>query len=180
MKRIFLLFLCAALLTGVAGCGDEPQTDPIGTPEESYAEQYVVDPVINRFILAFNKQERYVLAGMVQNADLSCTAYVDICQVTMVATQQGLHFSLTGGNTIEQQNRMLDIFYSIAQVIDPSCTDAQAQTAVDHFKSQTDVVTNHRVSNYVSVNAYVPIVHMDTVQVDCRMEFTATNYLPED
>jgi len=113
MKRIFLLFLCAALLTGVAGCGDEPQTDPIGTPEESYAEQYVVDPVINRFILAFNKQERYVLAGMVQNADLSCTAYVDICQVTMVATQQGLHFSLTGGNTIEQQNRMLDIFYGL-------------------------------------------------------------------
>lgn len=179
MKRFLLIFLCAALLMGVAGCGEEPQTDPIDSPEESYTEQYVADSVINRFILAFNEQERYVLAGMVQNADLSCTAYIDICQVTMVATERGLHFNLTGGNTVEQRNRMLDIFYSIAQVTDPSCTDAQAQAAVDHFKQQTSVVTNHRVSNYVSVNAYVPIVHMDTVQVDCRMEFTATNYLPE-
>ncbi len=182
MKRFLLLILCLILLLGAVGCGeDAPQNNkPTVTPDESYAEVYVLDPVINRFILAFNQQKRYTLAGMVQNADLSCTAYIDICQVTMRSTQRGLYFTLTGGNTEAQRNRMLDVFYSIAQVADPSCTDTQMQAALSHFTAQTDVVMNHRVSNDITVNTYVPVTQTDTVQVDCRMEFTATNYRPEE
>ena len=182
MKRFLLPILCLILLLGAVGCGeDAPQNNnPSSSVDESYAEQYVVDPVINRFLIAFKQQKRYTLAGMVQNTDLSCTAYIDVCQVTLRSTQRGLHFTLTGGNTEAQRNRMLDVFYSIAQVTDPSCTDTQMQTALNHFTAQTDPVMNHRVSNDITVNTYVPVIQTDTVQVDCRMEFTATNYLPEE
>lgn len=185
MKRLLVWMLCLALLLVPAGCGEEtpddtPQTSSAAESDESGENQYVVDPLINRFILAFEKQHRYVLAGLVQNTDLSCTAYVDVCKVTMRSSERGLHFTLFGGDTEEVRDRMLDIFYSIAQVTDPSCTDEQAQIAVNYLKSRTETIANHRVSNYVTVNAYVPIVQMDTVQVDCRMEFTATNYLPEE
>ena len=187
MKRILLTILCLILLLSAVGCGtshtdpdthtNKPTTDLSG---ESGPNQYVVDPVINRFILAFEKQNRYVLAGLTQNADLSCTAYLDVCQVTMHTTEHGLHFSLTGGDTEAVRNRMLDIFYSIAQVTDTTATNSQMDAAVSYLQAQTETITNHRVSNYVTVNAYVPIVNMDTVRVDCRMDFTATNYRPEE
>lgn len=184
MKRIALLLLCLAILIGAVGCGDAeptPQDKPtVSVPDESATPQYVVDPLINRFILEFEQQKRYVLAGLSQNSDLSCTGYIDVCQLTMRTTPQGLHFSLTGGDDIKARDRMLDIFYSIAQVADPSCTDSQMNAALTYLEAQTETITNHRVSNYITVNAYVPIVRLETVKVDCRMDFTATNYRPED
>lgn len=183
MKRCVLLILCVALLLCGMGCREQdptPQKDPVSTPETSGPNQYVVDPVINRFILEFEKQERYVMAGLVQNTDLSCVAYIDMCQVTMRATERGLCFSIVGGNTEDLRDRMLDIFYSIAQVVDPSCTDQQAQSAVDHLTASDRVITHYKVSADVTVDSYVPLASNPTVQVDSRMDFTALGYGAEE
>lgn len=183
MKRCVLLLLCVALLLCGVGCREQdpaPQNDPTGTPESDGVNQYVVDPVINRFILEFEKQERYVMAGLVQNADLSCVAYVDMCQVTMYSSERGLCFSIVGGTTEDLRDRMLDIFYSIAQVVDPSCTDQQAQTAVDYLTASDRVITHYKVSANVTVDGYVPLASDPTVTVDSRMEFAALGYTAEE
>ena len=183
MKRCLLLLLCVALLLCGIGCREqEPadKNDPVSTPESDGTNQYVVDPVINRFILEFEEQQRYVMAGLVQNADLSCVAYVDMCQVTMYSSDRGLCFSIVGGNTEELRNRMLDIFYSIAQVVDPSCTDQQAQTAVDYLTASDSVITHYKVSADVTVDGYVPLASDPTVTVDSRIEFTALGYTAEE
>ena len=183
MKRCLLLLLCVALLLCGMGCREqEPadKNDPVSVPESSGPNQYVVDPVINRFILEFEKQERYVMVGLMQNSDLSCVAYIDMCAITMRATERGLCFSIVGGNTEDLRNRMLDIFYSIAQVVDPSCTNQQAQTAVDYLTASDCVITHYKVSAVVTVDSYVPLASNPTVQVDSRMDFSAIGYKAED
>lgn len=183
MKRCVLLMVCVALLLCGTGCREQdpaPQNNPVSTPETSSPNQYVVDSVINRFILEFEKQPRYVMAGLVQNADLSCTAYIDMCEVSMRSTERGLYFSIIGGSTEEMRDRMLDIFYSIAQVTDPSCTDQQAQSAVDHLTASDRVITHYKVSADVTVESYVPLASNPTVQVDSRMDFTALGYGAEE
>lgn len=183
MKRMVALLLCAVLLLGLVGCGKDTGEDPAtSTPvEESYPEQYVVDPVVNRFVVAFKKQTRYTLAGLAEDGNRVCSAYIDHYPVTITSTDRGLHFAISGGSTPDQQNRILDIFYSIAQVVDPSCTDAQAQAAVTFLKSRTEIETNYRVCNGVLVNSFVPITEVAAanIHVDCRMDFTALDYLPE-
>lgn len=179
MKRLLLFCLCAALLLGCVGCGKEP-AEPANSADESLPAKYAIDPNVDLFIQAFDKQTRYTLAGLTHNGDYSCTAYIDLCQLTITPTPKGLHFALTGGSTEEQRDRMLDVFYSVAQAADASCSDAQAQAAVSYLRAQTESVGNYRISNYVTVTAYVPIVNMDTVKVDCRMEFVATNYQPAE
>lgn len=183
MKKLLLLLLCCALLTGAVGCGKNPAAtnpnDP-SIPEESGPPQYVVDPMINQFIIDFNQQNRYTLAGLAQKGDLSCTATIDHCQLTITATKHGLYFTLTGGNEEAQRDRMLDVFYSVAQVADPTFTDAQAQTTVDFLKAQTTTVTNRKAGPYVVVNSYVPIIETNNVRVACRMDFTSSYYLSEE
>ena len=183
MKRCVLLLLCIALLLCGVGCREQdstPQNNPVSTPESSGPNQYVVDPVINRFILEFEKQQRYVLAGLTQNSDLSCVAYIDMCEITMRTTERGLCFSIVGGTTEELRDLMLDIFYSIAQVVDPSCTDQQAQTAVDYLTASDRVITHYKVSADVTVDSYVPLASNPTVTVDSRMDFTALDYGAEE
>ena len=184
LKRILLIALCLTLLLGIVGCGEDTTETPATTTtttttaqDDDALPQYVVDEQINRFILAFEKQTRYELAGLTQNSDLSCTAYIDTCTLTMRSTQHGLLFSIDGGHTEKERSRMLDIFYSIGQTTDPSCSNSQMDTAVAYLAAQTENVGNYRVSNYVKVLAYIPIVNQDTVKVPCRMEFLATNYL---
>lgn len=181
MKRVLLIALCMALLMGTVGCGrdaaETPSAPTTTTTTTTGTPQYVLDEQINRFILAFKQQQRYVLAGLTQNADRSCTAYIDVCEITMRSTKSGLLFSITGGHSAKDRDRMLDIFYSVGQVTDPSCTNSQMESAVRYLAAQTETVGNYRVSNYVKVAAYVPIINLETVKVPCRMEFLATNYL---
>lgn len=183
MKKLLFVLLCLCLLTGAVGCGKTPAaTNPLDPEisETSGPPQYVVDPLINRFILAFNQQTRYTLAGLTQKGNLSCTATIDQCELTLTSTKYGLHFSLTGGREEAQRDRMLDIFWSVAQAADPSCSNQQAQNAVDYCTAATDTVVNHKVSQYVTINSYVPITRTNSVTVDCRMDFTASNYMPEE
>ena len=120
------------------------------------------------------------MAGLMQNTDLSCVAYIDLCQVTMRATERGLCFSIVGGNTEDLRNRMLDIFYSIAQVVDPSCTDQQAQTAVDYLTTSDRVITHYKVSADVTVDSYGPQASSSGVHEDSRMDFSAIGYGAEE
>lgn len=183
MKRCVLLLLCISLLLCGVGCREQDpvnKNDPVSIPESSGPNQYVVDPVINRFLLEFEKQQRYVLAGLTQNSDLSCVAYIDMCEITMRTTERGLCFSIVGGNTEDLRERMLDIFYSIAQVVDPSCTDQQAQMAVDYLAASDRVITHYKVSADVTVDSYVPLASDPSVQVDSRMDFSAIGYKTEE
>ena len=184
LKRILLIALCLTLLLGIVGCGEDTTETPATTTttttttqDDDALPQYVVDEQINRFILAFEKQTRYELAGLTQNSDLSCTAYIDTCTLTMRSTQHGLLFSIDGGHTEKERSRMLDIFYSIGQTTDPSCTNSQMESAVRYLAAQNQTPGDYKVSNFVTVVAYVPIVNLETVKVPCRMEFLATNYL---
>ena len=186
MKKLLLLLLCVSLLLGAVGCGKTPAaTNPDDQLDSSLSDassgnKYVVDDAINRFIVAFNQQTRYTLAGLTQKGDLSCTATIDLCQLTITSTKYGLHFSLTGGDEEAQRDRMLDVFWSLAQVADDSCSDQQAKKAVDYLKAATETITSHKVSQYVTVNSYVPIIRTNGVTVPCRMDFTASNYIPEE
>ena len=185
MKKLLLLLLCVCLLAGAVGCGKSPAAN---NPEDALdpdisntggASQKVLDPLINEFILAFEKQTRYTLAGLTQTGDLSCTATIDLCQVTITSTKYGLHFSLTGGKEDAQRDRMLDVFWSVLQAADDSCSDQQAENAVNYLRASTETITSYKVSQYVTVNSYVPIIKTNGVTVDCRMDFTASNYKPE-
>lgn len=183
MKKLLLVLLCLSLLMGAVGCGKTPAANNPLDPdisETSGPPQYVVDPLINSFILAFNEQTRYTLAGLTQNGNLSCTATIDQCELTLTSTKYGLHFSLTGGREEAQRDRMLDVFWSLAQAADPTCDDQQAENAVNYCKAAADTVTNRKVSQYVTINTYVPIIRANGVTVDSRMDFTASNYMPEE
>ena len=193
MKRILLVVLCLAMLWGTAGCGTDlapqnPQEQPIaGTrptqsttaaptlPQVTEPPQYLIDQTVNQYVLDFEKQTRYTLAGMSQNADLSCSAYIDVCKVTIRSTQYGLYISLTGGHTKEDRDRMLDVFYTMAQVADPSCSDNRMESALIYLKAQKKAIANHEVSDTITVTTYVPVINDDTVKVPCRMEFIASN-----
>lgn len=183
MKRCLLLLLCVALLLCGVGCGEQdptPQKTPVSDPTSNGPKQYATDPAVNRFILDFQKQHRYVMADLTEQVDLSCVAYIDMCHVTIYPSERGLCFSIVGGNTEELRNRMLDIFYSLAQVADPSCTDQQAQAAVDYLTASDSVVTKYKVNDKVIVDNYVPLANVPTVVVDSRMEFTILGYQAEE
>lgn len=206
MKRAFIIALCLLMLAGVVGCGSQsaPQTNPTTTTVDptpyptqtatgftttttgsgtttqttTKAPQYVLDPVINQYILDFEKQTRFVLAGLHQNRDKSVTAYIDLFEITIRTTPSGLHFSLTGGDTKADRDLMLDIFVSLAQVADPNCSNNRIESAVIFLKGQKKAIANHEVSDALLVSTYVPITDEDTVRVPCRMEFIATKRLP--
>lgn len=192
MKRILLAVLCLAMLLGMMGCGSDlapqnPHEQPIaGTkpsqstttttlPKETQAPQYVIDQALNQYILDFEKQTRYTLAGLTQNADRSCTATIDAHTITIRSTKNGLHFSITGGDTKEDRDRMLDIFRTLAQVADPACSNNRIESAVIYLKGQKSSIGNHTVSDALTITTYVPIIDNDMVQVPCRMEFIASN-----
>ena len=202
MKRILLLALCLLMLVGAVGCGTKPSNqtttttteDPTPYPTQTATgftttttgstttvqttttiPQYVADPVVNQYLLDFEKQTRYTLVGMHQNSDKSVTAYIDAHTIIIRSTQYGLHFSLTGGSTKADRDRMLDIFASLAQVADPSCSNNRMESALIYLKGQKNSVAKHEVSDTLTVTGYVPIIDNDTVHVDCRMEFIASN-----
>lgn len=180
MKRYLLILLSLLMLFCTAGCQEDTENPDSFASEESHTPQYVIDEVVNRFILTFRGQKRYVLAGLTQGSDGSCTAEIDQCQIKMTSTAQGLHVALQGGSTTEARDRMLDIFATIAKTVDVSCTARQVEDATAYLKEQTGHIGAYRVSNYVKVLGYVPVIATDTVQVDCRMEMLVMHYLPEE
>jgi hypothetical protein len=119
------------------------------------------------------------MAGMVQEADGSVSAEIDVCTVHLISTKYGVHISLMGGDTIASRDRMLDIFSTITKAADSSCSESQLAVVVDKYKKQTESSSPElRVSNYMKVLTFVPVINEGTVKVDCRMELLAMKYLP--
>lgn len=178
MKRILALCVCVLMLVGLTACNNN-LINPYDGSEDSTPTRYVMDEALNSFITDFNKQNRYTMAGMVQEADGSVSAEIDVCTVHLISTKYGVHISLMGGDTEASRDRMLDIFATITKAADGSCTDAQLTAVTDRYKQQTESSSGeYRVSNYVKVLAFVPVINEGTVKVDCRMELLAMKYLP--
>ena len=178
MKKWIALCLCVMMLVGMTACNNN-LVNPYDESDESLPTQYVQDEALNRFIVDFNQQGRYKMAGMVQEADGSVSAEIDVCTVHLISTKYGVHISLMGGDTIASRDRMLDIFSTITKAADSSCSESQLAVVVDKYKKQTESSSPElRVSNYMKVLTFVPVINEGTVKVDCRMELLAMKYLP--
>ena len=180
MRKWIAFCLCLVMLVAMTACKDSGDNHN-DESDESVATRYVLDDALNSFITDFNTQTRYTLAGMVQESDGSVSAEIDMCTIHMKSTKYGVYISLMGGDTVESRDRMLDIFSTITLAVDKSCPQSQLAVVVDKYKKQTESSSNEfRVSNYMKVLTFVPVINEGTVKVDCRMELLVLKYTPTD
>ena len=177
MKKLLIFLLCGALLFSLTACKKTTVVD--NYEEEEYPEMYVADLAINQFILDFRNHSKLIPQDLRRgDVEGECFFIANQCEFRIVSTEYGLHISILGGDKDEDLERLIRVFEDVCESADSSCTKAQLDGAKDFMKQQTATAGNYRVSNGVKILAFTPLVRMETVRLDCKIELLAMNYLP--
>ena len=90
-----------------------------------------------------------------------------------------LRVSIEGGNTTATRDKMLNVFSLIVRAIDPSCTTAMMDAAIDDLKSRTETISStdyYKISNDITLLHYSPLI--PSLGAPTRIEFQTLNYAP--
>lgn len=203
MKRTFILLLCVAMLLSVTACKKKQDETPapVTTTGESQDPVYAIDPAINRFfteyIAKYGKDfldpqsiRRGAGTASTKPEDLTkeYVATIDGLTVTVrnasykMEPEDGdaydvylLRVIIEGGNTAKTHDTMMNIFAQIACTVDAGCTAEMADKAIAEMKKMTEG-GECRVSNYVKVERYTPII--EEFHIPAKIEMVAMNYAP--
>ncbi len=177
MKKLLIFLLCSVMLLSLCACNKE--TEPDTSAEENFEEGYVGDATVNRFLLDYKQYTGLTPQGLgLGELEGEYTFYCSLCEVRMLPTQYGLRISILGGDSASDLERMLRAFEIICQSADASCTEEQLAGAMEFIDQQTETAGGYRISNYLKILAYTPLVELETVQLDCKIDLLAMNYLP--
>ncbi len=186
MKKIVLLLLSVALLLSATACnqkkpdGGEIIENSMGTVRPT------VNAAVSRFIEKYNGLSQMTLHNCERTDALnvySGIAYertVTITDNTDDAANPTLHVSIQGGTTEEDQQAMFAVFADAAKALESSVSDKQIADVVQFLMEQTSPVYNQRVSGYLFVETYMPIVDIGTGVVACRIDIVANQYFVEE
>lgn len=202
MKRALCLLLCVAMLLSVAACKKKKAEDPAPvTTTESFTPTYAIDPTINRFFTeyiakygkdAINPQSirRSPGSPSTKPEDLTKEYIATINGLTVTvrnasytAKPEGedpyevylLRVIIEGGTTVKSRDTMMQIFSRIARTVDPGCTAEMTDQAIEDMEKMTSS-GEYRVSSYVKVERYTPIV--EEYKIPAKIEMLAMNYAP--
>lgn len=177
MKKILIFLLCGVMLLSLTAC---KKSSVSNTPEEEeYPEMYVEDLAVNRFLLDFKERTGITPQGLGRGTvSGEYSLSVNLCEVRLLSTENGLRISILSGNTQEDMDRLLFVFEKVCKAADTSLTAGQLANAKDYLNKQTETVGNYRISNYLKILAFTPLVNVETVKLDCKIDLLAMNYLP--
>lgn len=203
MKRFLLILLCLLMVVGMVACGEKENDKPsIQEEEEKGPVVYALDDVINRFfadfIETYNGQyldtrsirrgpgtegtkpedltKEYLATFNGLNVTLRNATYKVENDKGEMLTMYQLRIIIEGGTTKKSRDTLMNTFSLIADVADPDATLTEIETAVDAMEKMTST-GEHRVSTYLQVERYTPIV--EEFGVPCKIEMVAYNYVPE-
>lgn len=177
MKKLLIFLLCGVMLVSMTACKKETDTNTY--TEDDYKAGFVADATVNKFLLDYQERSQTTPQGLgLGELEGEFCFYISTTEIRMLPTEYGLRISILGGNTQTDMEDMLRAFKRICQTADVSCTQEQIDGALDFMAEQTETAGNYRVSNGVKILAYTPIVHVDTVKLDCKIDLLAMNYLP--
>lgn len=186
MKKIVLLFLCAALLLTASAC--KPKKTQSGEIIENSmgTVRPTVNAAVSKFIEDFNASAPNPIHSYTRTEELNVYSGI-ISEKTVIITDDTdneenpmLRLSILGGTTEEDLETSLTIFCEAAKVLDPYATKEQINDAAQHLKAQTTSVYNYRVSGYLFVETYMPILDVGSTKVDCRIDMVANQYFVEE
>ena len=206
MKRILALILCLVMLLSITACKKKDSVGSYvpttTTAEEEKADPtYALDPVINRFFVEFlgkygtdvmNVQSIRRAPGTESTPaedlikEYLCNINglpVTVRNASYTATPEGqepydvylLRISIEGGLTVESRDKMMQVFSLIARAADSGCSDKLANDAIATMEAMKEG-GEVRVSNYLKVERYTPIVK--EYGVPTKIELVVMNYVP--
>lgn len=204
MKRLLALLLCLVMLMSLTACKknkDYGQYTPTTTTGEPQDPSYAIDPLINRFFTDF--VVKYGVESLdvqsIRRAPGTADTPAEDLTKEYIATINGLtvtlrnasytvnaegqepyetcllRITIEGGSTVKSRDRMMQIFAMAARIVDPGCTTDMTDKAIAEMEKMTET-GSYRVSNYVKVERYTPIV--EEYGVPTKIEMLAMNYVP--
>lgn len=177
MKKLLIFLLCGVMLLSLTACKKEENDTPVDDTE--FTEGYVADDTVNKFLLDYKEYTGLTPQGLgLGELEGEFSFYCNLCEVRMLPTAYGLRISILGGNTEADRERMIEAFEKICYAADGSCTQDQMNGAKSFMNNQTETAGDYRVCNEVKILAYTPLVKMDTVKLDCKIDLLAMKYLP--
>ncbi len=187
--RIILIILTWLFYISILGQSATNQNNHMGNSltlaSGSYTTndiEYVKDPVINRFINEFN--EKYPESPITDiskgNIRTKYHARVDGRGIEMInATEAAagrLSIKIYGGDTVEGQEEMYDVFRKIVQIVDPTISIDDIDETISYLKPQkhhTENSSNIQVGKNISID-YFPLI--PDVYSGTRIDMHIYNY----
>ncbi len=127
--------------------------------------EYAKDPVVNRFITEFNEKYPNTRITDINKGNIRTKYFgrIDGCGIEMInATEAAgyLSIKISGGDTIEGQEKMFDVFKKIVQVVDQTISNNEIDETISYLKPQkyvTENSSNIQVGKNISIN-YFPLI----------------------
>ncbi len=186
--RIILIIVTWLFYISILGQSASNQNNHIGNSltltSGSYSTndiEYVKDPVINHFIREFNEKypESQITDISKGNIKTKYSARVDGRGIEMInATKSAgyLSIAISGGDTVEGQEEMYDVFRKMVQIVDPTISIDDINETISYLKPQkhhTENSSNIRVGKNISIN-YFPLI--PDVNSGTRIDMHIYNY----
>lgn len=203
MKRVLALLLCAVMVCSMTACGKKDKkeettsttattTAPVTTTTtEPVPVVYAYNDIINRFF--FNYMA--VHNGLKIDTDTirrhpnkpDNTVYlvqINECEVTVTDVSKkkfpsgvgyALQVDIVGDVTAESVDRLMTAFVFVAMAADEGCSRQLAEHAVEQLEDLTSPTTAElRVSQFVRVASYSPVVQNEYASQPCRISLLLT------
>ena len=203
MKRFLLILLCLLMVVGMTACGEKESGKPATNEEDEKGPVvWAADDVINRFLVDFLEEYngQYLDTRSIRRSPGTADTKPEDLSKEYLATFDGLNVTLRnatyktendkgdeltmyqlriiieGGTTAKSRDTLMSVFSLMAAVADEYVTATEIENAVEAMEKMTST-GEHRVSTYLKVERYTPIV--EEVGVPCKIEMVAYNYVPE-
>ena len=177
MKRLLLLLLCLLLALGCAACGEDTTDTTLTDTNDDYTVAYVPNEAVNQFILDLKETSPFDIQGVESgSAPNEYIVMYNECWVTLLPRENGMEVIVEPGKGSGAEERLFTVFRYLVRAADSSCSTQQVEAAEKFMKEQTSSSPSYRVSSYVSITSYLPPVHIETVDIEGRLDMVFYNY----
>ena len=167
---------------------DNNLTEDIDTSTEASSENssivettYASDDVVNHFINEFNKYSDFEMSNISKgNIRTKFFAYANDCYIEMInandAAAECFSISINGGKETTDRTKMLEVAADVIKVLDSSISDDKIAQTITYLEGEQYMVNDYKITDYVLVETYVPIVELSYGKSDCRIDIISYDF----
>ena len=149
--------------------------------KETDSKNYAGDTVVNQFITQFNENTKFKISEIKKgNTRIKYSGKANDCYIEMInATESSsgcFSLSIHGGQEIDQQERMFDVFVEAVRILDPTLNEDNCHEIVNSLKSEQYMISDYKINDRITIKTYVPIIELSKGKTACRIDINAYDY----